>query len=270
MSNEPTTAVAVKEPRTVKDFLAVPAYKDRFNEVLGKRANQFMASIIAASQMPSLKDAEPRSVIAAAMVAATLDLPVNPTLGMAHIVAYSGVAQFQCGYKGFIQLALRSGQYRRLNAGPVNAEVFTGYDAVGEPSLDWTKFNPVIETSGYFCAFELLNGFSKVVYWSKAQVDAHAKRFSKAYQKGFKASPWFTDFDSMATKTVIKAALTKWGILSVEMQKAATHDQGVQTDVDAEIKYVDGQDKTVEPEIKKPLFGDGQDAKPAAGSTDGQ
>jgi recombination protein RecT len=213
---------------------------------MGKRANQFMASIVASAQMPALKDAEPRSVIAAAMVAATLDLPVNPTLGMAHIVAYGDktgakIAQFQCGYKGFIQLALRSGQYKRLNAGPLNSEAFAGYDLVGEPKLDWSEYDPVKPVGGYFCAFELLNGFTKVVYWPKKQVEEHAKRFSKAYQKGYQSSPWFSDFDGMATKTVIKNALTKWGILSVEMQKAATHDQGVQVDVDSDVKYVDAE-----------------------------
>jgi recombination protein RecT len=246
-----TEQLAKSEPRSVKDYLALPAYKDRFTEVLGKRAPQFLAAITAVSQMPTLKDAEPRSVIASAMVAATLDLPVNPTLGQAYIVAYrdntgTSIAQFQIGYKGIIQLALRSGQYRRMNAGPVNAEVFAGYDMVGEPSLDWSKFDPTAEVGGYFCAFELLNGFTKVVYWSKVQVENHARRFSKAFSKGFKSSPWFSDFDGMGTKTVVKNALTKWGVLSVEMQKAVVHDQGAQTDVDADVKYVDGEDKDTE------------------------
>lgn len=247
MSTESTSTLAKAQPTSVKDYLALPAYKDRFSEVLGKRANQFMAAIVASSQLPGLKDAEPRSVIAAAMVAATLDLPVNPTLGQAHLVAYGDgqgnkVAQFQIGYKGLIQLALRSGQYKRLNAGPVNGSVFKGYDMVGEPVLDWTAFDPVSEVTGYFCAFETLNGFLKVVYWSKEQAEAHAKRFSKAYAKGY-STPWKSDFDSMATKTVIKAALGKWGLLSVEMQKAVVHDQGAQTDVDTEVRYVDGEDQ---------------------------
>jgi len=271
MSENPSQ-VAVKEPRTVKDYLALPNYRDRFNEVLGKKANGFMAAIVAASNMPGLKDAEPRSIIAAAMVSATLDLPVNPTLGFAHLVAYGDrdgnkIAQFQLGSKGYIQLALRAGSYKRMNAGPVNAEVFTGYDGVGEPVLDWSKFDPVKEASGYFCAFELSNGFTKVVYWSKAQVEGHAKRFSKAYQKGYKSSPWFSDFDAMATKTVVKNALSKWGILSVEMQTALTHDQGAQADVDSAIKYVDGETVTNQPEIKKPIFSAAKNVTPA--TTDG-
>ncbi len=242
MSTENTQLA--ERPASVKDYLALPAYKDRFIEVLRSRAPQFMAAITAVSNSPALKDAEPRSVIAAAMVAATLDLPVNPTLGQAHIVAYGDgqgnkVAQFQIGYKGLIQLALRSGQYKRLNAAPVSAGVFVGFDLVGEPILDFTKNDPVAETAGYYCAFETLNGFIKVVYWSKNQAEAHGKRFSKAYAKGY-STPWKSDFDSMAVKTVIKAALGKWGILSVEMQKAVVHDQGAQEDVDADVKYVDG------------------------------
>jgi recombination protein RecT len=228
-----------ERPSSVKDYLALPAYKDRFTEVLRSRAPQFMAAITSLANSPALKDAEPRSVIAAAMVAATLDLPVNPTLGQAYVVAYQGVAQFQIGYKGIIQLALRSGQYKRLNAGPVSAGAFKGFDLVGEPVLDFTKNDPTQPTAGYFCAFETMNGFTKIVYWSKEQADAHGKKFSRAYAKGY-STPWKSDFDAMATKTVIKAALGRWGLLSIEMQKAVVHDQGAQDDVDAEVKYVDG------------------------------
>lgn len=255
-----------ERPTSVKDYLAIPAYRDRFHEVMGKRANQFMAAIVASSQLPGLKDAEPRSVIAAAMVAATLDLPVNPTLGQAHLVAYSDgqgskVAQFQIGYKGLIQLALRSGQYKRLNAGPISAGAFKGYDIVGEPIMDFSQNDPTKEAAGYFCAFETLNGFIKVEYWSKERAEAHAKRFSKSYAKGY-STPWKSDFDSMATKTVIKSTLGKWGLLSVEMQKAVVHDQGAQADVDSEVKYVDADEaKTVATEDAVP--GDPRPEPPA-------
>jgi recombination protein RecT len=245
MSTTPSSQLST-DVRTVKDYLALASYRDRFSEVLKSRAPQFMAAITQVSQLPALRDAEPRSIIAAAMTAATLDLPINPTLGQAHIIAYADgerkVAQFQIGYKGLIQLALRSGQYKRLNAGPVHGKAFKGYDIVGEPVLDFNNYDPAAEITGYFCAFETRNGFQKVVYWTKEQVEAHAKRFSRAYQKGYRSSPWFSDFDSMATKTVVKSALTKWGILSVEMQRAAVHDQGVQDDIDADVRYADGED----------------------------
>lgn len=253
-----------ERPTSVKDYLALPAYRDRFHEVMGKRANQFMAAIVASSQLPGLKDAEPRSIIAAAMVAATLDLPVNPTLGQAHIVAYGDgqgnkVAQFQIGYKGLIQLALRSGQYKRLNAGAVSEGAFKGFDMVGEPILDFTRNDPTKDAAGYYCAFETLNGFIKVVYFSKEQAESHAKKFSRAYAKGY-STPWKSDFDSMATKTVIKAALGKWGLLSVEMQKAVVHDQGAQADVDSDVKYVDGDDQ---PATQDSVPGDPAPARPA-------
>lgn len=247
MPENTTTQLAAPEPRTVKDYLATPAFRDRFTEVLGKRANQFMASIVAVSSLPGLREASPKSIIAAAMVSATLDLPVNPTLGMAYVVAYkdkdgNSEAQFQIGYKGLIQLALRSGQYRRMNAGSINAEVFTGYDAVGEVILDFRKQDMTKPVGGYFAAFELTNGFTKVVYWPIAQVEAHAKKFSIAYKKGWK-STWASDFDAMATKTVIKSALTKWGILSVELQQAAVADQGVMREIGEEPKYIDAPEE---------------------------
>lgn len=247
----PTTELAKSEPKkpeTVKDYLALPSYRDRFNEIMGKRAPQFMASIINASAQYTLRDCEPKSVIAAACVAATLDLPIDKNLGFAHIVPYKTggvkIAQFQMGYKGIIQLALRSGQYQRLNAGPVNKEVFVGYDEVGEPRLDWTKFDAIkatAEPAGYFAAWRLVNGFTKSVYWPKDVVESHAQRYSQAYRADKKDSPWFTDFPGMATKTVLMNGLRKWGILSVEMQKAIEHDQGIQQDVDAPVKFIDGQ-----------------------------
>lgn len=255
-------------PESVKDFLALPSYKERFAEVLKGRAPQFMASIVAVSQLPGLRDCEPRSIIGAAMTAATLDLAVNPTLGQAYVVAYNDgqngkVAQFQIGYKGLIQLALRSGQYKRLNAGPVSDGAFKGFDLVGEPILDFTMMDPDAEVVGYFCAFETLNGFQKITYWTRKQVERHATRFSKAFQKGW-SGPWKSDFDAMATKTVIKAALTKWGIMSIELQKAAVHDQGVQTDVDADVKFVDQPDPAEESD--KPLEAAPGATKGAAGA----
>ena len=259
MSDTPNTPAApatpqtpaIKEPKSVKDFLALPAYKSRFEEVLGKRANQFMASVVSASSSSALSKADPRSVIASAMVAATLDLPVNPTIGMAHIVAYGNVAQFQIGYKGLIQLALRSGQYLRLNAGPVNAGVFTGYDNMGEPILDWSKFDPLAPPAGYFAGWQLVNGFTKTAYWTKDQCLAHGKRFSKSFSSS--SSPWKTDPDAMCTKTVLKLTLSKWGPLSIEMQKAMTHDQGAQRDVDAPIDYIDVQADNIPTAREEPI-----------------
>lgn len=239
MSTEPNQQLAERPPSTVRDFLALPQYKARFGEVLGQRAPQFMASLVALSQQSNLATCEPRSIIAAAMVAATLDLPIEKSLGFAHVVGYNGVAQFQMAAKGYVQLALRSAQYHRMNAKPINAEAFSGYDEVGEPLIDWAQLDETKPTIGYVVAWKLVNGFTKVAYWPKAKVEAHAAQFSQAYKKKKMDSPWFTNFDKMALKTVVMNELRAWGILSVQMQTAMRHDMAAQSDVDADVQYID-------------------------------
>ncbi len=254
MSTEQSALAEKKnEPITVRSLLSKDAYKRRFEEVLGKRAGQFMASIIQASNSYQLRQCEPNSVIAAAMVAASLDLPIDKNLGFAHIVPYKGVASFQMGYKGFIQLGLRSGQFKSMRDAKVNPEAFIGYDEItGDPKIDWKKLDETKEPVGYAFAWRLTNGFEKIVYWTKDAVEAHASRFSQAYRAKKKDSPWFTDFDSMALKTVIKAALAKWAPLSLEMQTAITHDEGAVKGENGEVIFLDNEPAA---EVKKPIFG---------------
>lgn len=241
MSNE----LATTEPkeRSVKAFLALPQYKSRFDEVLRDRAPQFMASLVTLANDQNLVDCEPRSIIAAAVVAATLDFPLEKALGFAHIVPYRNgdtkIAQFQMAAKGYVQLALRSGQYQRMNAKPISKEAFGGYDEVGEPVIRWENNDETVPPVGYAVAWRLANGFVKTAYWSKEKVEAHARRFSKAYAKNLQSSPWFTNFDKMALKTVVMNELRYWGLLSVQMQKAIVHDGGGQADIDAEVEAVD-------------------------------
>jgi len=219
---------------SVKSLLAQDKYKNRFNEVLGNNAPQFMASVVQASQSQALVNCQPESIIASAFTGATLNLPVDKNLGFAHLVPYGGKATFQIGYKGFIQLGLRSGQYKQMNAVAINAEAFGGYDEVGDPIIDWAKFDDSKEAVGYVFAWKLVNGFTKVIYWSKERVIAHATRFSQAFRAKKKDSPWFTDFDTMALKTVAKHGLSRWGILSVEMVNAMRFDQTVREDIDSD------------------------------------
>lgn len=235
-----STELTQSAPQTVKDFLALPAYKARFGEVLGQRAPQFMASLVAISSQPNLARCEPRSVIASAMIAATLDLPIEKSLGFAHVVPYGDVAQFQMAAKGYVQLALRSAQYQRMNAKPINSEAFAGYDEVGEPRINWELLDETKPAVGYVVAWKLTNGFTKIAYWTKAKVEAHAAQFSQAFKKKKMDSPWFTNFDKMALKTVVMNELRAWGILSVQMQTALKHDMTSQKDVDADPEYVDG------------------------------
>lgn len=251
--SEPNTQLA--ERITVRNLLEKDNYKARFSEILGKRAPQFMASIVQVSSDSSLKNCEAKSIVAAACTAATLDLPIDKNLGFSHIVPYGDKAQFQIGYKGFIQLALRSGQFKSMRDAKINKEAFIGFDEItGDPMIDWSKLDESKEPIGYAFAWRLLNGFGKVVFWSKAEVEAHAKRFSQAYRAKANRSPWMTDFDAMALKTVIKNALAKWAPLSLEMQTAMAHDQGAQADLDADVIYDDNPDGSGEPEVRKPLF----------------
>jgi recombination protein RecT len=237
MSNNETQLA--ERPASVKEYLALPAYKARFGEVLGARAPQFMASLITLTNDPNLSKCEPKSVIASAMIAAVLDFPIEKSLGFAHIVPYGNVAQFQMAAKGYVQLALRSGQYQRLNAKAVNAAAFGGYDDVGEPVIRWELIDDTMPAVGYVVAWRLSNGFTKIAYWSKAKVEAHALQFSQAYKAKKQSSPWFTSFDKMALKTVVMNELRSWGVLSVQMQNAMKHDNAVIKDVDAEPEYID-------------------------------
>lgn len=213
-----------------------PVIAKRFEEVLGKRAPQFISSLIQVGNSLG-PDCDSMSIISGAMVAASLDLPINKNLGFAWLVPFRDkgkqAAQFQLGYKGYIQLALRTGQYRRMNAGPINAECVGQWDAVGERVLDFSKYDPDKPVAGYFFAFEMANGFVKRAYWSRKDVEAHAKQYSQSYKGGYN-SPWKTHFDEMASKTVIANELRQWGILSVEMQQALSVDQGIVKGMNAE------------------------------------
>lgn len=213
-SQQPTTV------QTLKGLLASPTLKKRFEEILDKRASQFMTSIVNLySSEKTLQKCEPMSVISSAMVAATLDLPVDKNLGYAWIVPYGNQAQFQLGYKGYIQLALRTGQYRSINVVEVYEGQLTKWNPLSEElELDFEgkESDKVVGYAGYF---ELINGFRKTVYWTRDQIEAHRKKFSKS------DFGWKKDFDAMAKKTVLKSLLSKWGILSIEMQNAFNEDE---------------------------------------------
>ena len=193
----------------------------RFQRMLGKKAPGFISSVLTVvSQNKLLQNVDMRTVLSAASIAASLDLPILPSLGRAWIVPYKGVAQFQIGYLGYVELAQRSGLYKSIN-------VNTVYE--GEV-VKWNKFTEELtygeqesDTAiGYCASFELLNGFRKVVYWTKDAVIKHAERFSKSYNSS--SSPWQSDFDAMAMKTVLAYTLRHWGPMSIEMQKAMAED----------------------------------------------
>ncbi|HEL0911246.1 TPA: recombinase RecT, partial [Streptococcus equi subsp. equi] len=203
-----------------KDFFNAPVVQKKFSQVLGNNATQFIASLLGiVNNSDLLAKASNESIMTAAMTAATLKLPIQQSLGYAYIVPYKGQAQFQLGYKGLIQLAQRSGQYKNINTGIVYKSQLISYNPLFEELiLDFSK--PQDEIVGYFAAFKLLNGFEKVSFWTVEKVTAHGKKFSKSFASG----PWKTDFDAMAQKTILKDILSKYGPLSVEMQKAIEED----------------------------------------------
>lgn len=238
----------------VKVILGQESVKDRFQEVLGHKAPQFMASIVnAVSASPQLQKCNANSIVAAAFVASTYDLPIDSNLGFAAIVPYNNSkwnpetrqyekhpeAQFQMMYKGFIQLAIRSGYYEKMNYAVVYEDELISYNPITGEAIFVQDFSQCTQrvngeedkVVGYYAWFRLLSGFSKELYMSKEEVMNHAKKYSMSYRydikENKKTSNWSTDFKAMALKTVIKLLLSKWGILSVEMQKAIQDDQKV-------------------------------------------
>lgn len=227
--------------KSVSAALQAPAIKKKIDELLGKRSSSFCSTLVQISRSSNmLAKADPNSVIGAAITAATLDLPINPNLGFAYVVPYGQEAQFQIGWKGLVQLALRSGKYEKMVPFKVNEEAFIYFNPLTEAlEIDTSKLDQEAENIvGYGFYFKLINGFEKTVYWTRERCEAHGKRYSQTFRRGF--GVWADNFDAMALKTVIKNALGQFGILSVEMQNAIEQDQSVSHGVDNEsIDYAD-------------------------------
>lgn len=246
MSNITTTT----GNKSIKDYFSNDQVRSKFAEVLGTKTASFCTTVVQiASQSEMLQKCDPASIMQSAMVAATLDLPVNPNLGFAYILPYGSKAQFQLGYKGLIQLAQRSGQFINISATPIFDGQIVAENPLTGYQFDFTKKSSKVV--GYAAYFKLLNGFEKTLYMSVEQLQAHGKKYSQTYKKGF--GLWQEDFDSMAQKTVIKLLLSKYAPLSVEMSKALVADQAVIEDADTmDVTYVDNQpvsNKAVEAQI---------------------
>lgn len=243
-------AIQQSQPKSAKLFFQDEKVKSKFTELLGKRSSAFLTSvlqIVASNDL--LQKADPASIYHAAMVAATLDLPINNSLGFAYIVPYKDKAQFQLGYKGYIQLALRSGQFNRISV----TEVYEGQVKEANPLtgfvFDWS--NKISDkVIGYAAYFRLINGYEASHYMTVEQVLSHAKKYSQTFKKGY--GVWADDRDSMAKKTVLKLLLSKFAPLSIEMQKAVTVDQAVINDENAEdVSYVDNTEETIDKSLER-------------------
>lgn len=220
-----------QKPKSLQQFINSPIVRGKIMSCLGteKKTAAFVSTVISiATSNNQLRNCLPETILGAAMVAASLDLPLVPTLGLAYIVPYKGSCQFQIGYKGLIELAERTGAFKSIIDEPVyEGELVKRNRFYGEYEFDESK-RVSDKVVGYMASFTLINGFSKMIYWEKSEIESHAKKFSQAYKAGYN-TPWKTDFDAMARKTVLKALFSKYApkSISYELQTAINFDQSV-------------------------------------------
>ena len=264
-------------------YLTGDAVKAQISKVVGgKNGDQFVSSVIAAVQQnPQLKECSNPSILSAALQGHALKLSPSPQLGQYYMVPFKDKrrgtteAQFQLGYKGYVQLAIRSGYYKKLNVLAIKEGELIRYDPLSE-DIEVQLIEDDVErenapTTGYFAMFEYENGFRKTMYWSKQKMAAHAEKYSFAFARngGLKSlealeagkiqekdmwkysSFWFKDFDAMALKTMLRQLISKWGIMSIDMQKGYESDIGMVTREDGTVEYVDVENGVAEDDGEK-------------------
>lgn len=229
--------------------------QDYLRQVLGKNATAFVTSLTSiVSSNTSLQECEPLSLMYVGIKAAALNLPLDPNLGLAYPIPYKNgktgktEAQFQIGWKGIVQLAIRSGQFKAINVTDIREGEYLGEDILtGELRLTRVDNRENRHVVGYAAYMRLINGFEKSLYWSSEKVETHAKQYSQTYgsSKDYirKQSKWTTDFDAMAKKTVLKMLLSKYAPLSIEMRDAIQSDQAVFTS-EGDSRYLDNPENT--------------------------
>lgn len=235
MANEVTKQQKV----TIQSLVHNEEFVSKAQDILQDGTPQFMASVLTlANSNKLLGECDPIKLYNCCLMAAALKLPFNQNLGQAYIVPFKGEPQLQIGWKGFIQLAQRSGQFKRINCSDVReGEIVKRDRLTGEIEFDWLDDaeREKKQVIGYVAYFELLNGYQQTLYMSKAEVEAHAKKYSQTYKQGF--GVWKDNFDAMARKTLIKRILNQFAPLSVDMAKAMEYDQA-----DANGRYPDNTD----------------------------
>ena len=238
-------------------YLTKDAVKDQISKVVGgKDGQRFISAIVSATTTnPALQECSNQSILSAALLGESLKLSPSPQLGHYYLVPFNDAkkgksAQFQLGYKGYIQLAIRSGQYKKLNVMAIKEGELEYFDPLNED----IKINLKVEnwderestpTIGYYAFFELVNGFRKAIYWSKAQMESHATKYSPGYRAKKGYTFWEKDFDQMAYKTLLRQLISKWGIMSIELQTAFEGDMAVINE-DGTKSYVETDDDIIE------------------------
>ena len=242
-ANNQAVANKQKSPSSImKGILDNDNTKKLLQDSLKENAGAFAASILDLYNSDKyLQQCDPKQVFGECLKAVSLKLPINKQLGFAYVVAFKGIPQFQIGYKGLIQLCMRTGQYKHINAGEVYEGEYKGVNKLtGE--LDISGKRTSDEIVGYFAYIETLNGFSHSVYSTKQEVQKHAEKYSKSHNSS--NSAWKTEFDKMAVKTVLRNLLSHYGYMSVEMMNAMTAEQPSETDTLSE-----NTDNTVNSEV---------------------
>lgn len=268
---------------SIGSYLTGDAVKQRINQVIGgKDGQRFISAVVSAVQTnPGLQECTNQSILSAALLGESLKLSPSPQLGQYYMVPYNDkergkVAQFQLGYKGYIQLAIRSGQYKKLNVLAIKVGELVKYDPLNEEIevklIEDEDQREAAETIGYYAMFEYTNGFRKALYWSKKKMEAHALKYSQGYRtdkkKGTAYTFWVKDFDGMAYKTMLRQLISKWGIMSIDMASAIDADMAVINE-DGTKDYVDNDPDIIEAEqgdnvteeaadIQSALFGGSQ------------
>lgn len=235
-------------------------YKTLINRTLGdpKKATRFVTAISSAvATNPALQNCDAATIVSAGLLGETLNLSPSPQLGQYYLVPFNDrknnrtTAQFQLGYRGMLQLAQRSGEYKRINAMAVKEGELLHYDPFNDEIelqyIEDEEQRESLPTIGYFAMFEYHNGFRKVLYWSRAKMEQHALKYSQGYRAKKGYTFWEKDFDAMGVKTMLRQLISKWGVMSLEMQKAYEADGGV-VNQDGSIDYVDTVEAAPQPE----------------------
>lgn len=231
-------------------------YKNLINNTLGdpQKAGRFIASISSAVAVnPALQDCDAGTILTAGLLGESLNLSPSPQLGQYYLVPFNDnknnrkVAQFQLGYKGYVQLAIRSGYYKKLNVVAIKEGELITYNPLDEEIevnlIEDEEEREQANTIGYYAMFEYTNGFKKTIYWSKAKMERHALKYSTGYRAKKGYTFWEKDFDGMAFKTMLRQLISKWGIMSIEMQDVYTKDMAVIQE-DGSVDYVDNLEET--------------------------
>lgn len=238
----------------ISAYLTADAVKNQINQVVGgKDGQRFISAIVSAvNTNPALQECTNQSILSGALLGESLKLSPSPQLGQYYLVPFNDknkgkVAQFQLGYKGYIQLAIRSGQYKKLNVLAIKEGELIRFDQLNEEIevrlIEDEEEREQANTIGYYAMFEYTNGFRKAIYWSKRKMEAHALKYSKGYQAKKGYTFWEKDFDGMAYKTMLRQLISKWGIMSIDMASAIDSDMAVINE-DGTKDYVDN-DATV-------------------------